>query len=64
MTTATDKRIVKKKIQNLVSLHGNWVYHVTGQQINASEEKERLYNEWVEGLITLEEINEDILRNF
>lgn len=60
MNIATDKIVAKKKIQRLVFLHRDWVHHVTGQKINSSSEEKRLYNDWIAGLITVGEIEEDI----
>ena len=58
---ATDKILAKKKIQQLVFLHAQYVHNQCGVEVNQEREQKRLYNEWVAGLITLDEIQEDFI---
>jgi len=60
MLSPTTKSIVKHKIKQLVWLHGVHILNTTGLHINVKYEETRLYNEWLGGQITLNEINEDI----
>jgi len=54
------KQIIRKKIQQLVYLHAVHVKNVTGFEIDQVREQDLLYNEWIAGLITLQDINDDI----
>lgn len=60
MITGEEKTIVKKQIKTLVFLHGCYVKEVTGLDIDATKEETRLYNEFVGGMISLEDIKKDI----
>lgn len=54
------KQLARKKIQQLVYLHAVHVKNVTGFEINQICEQNRLYNEWIAGLITFQDIHNDI----
>ena len=54
------KQIIKMKIKNLAYLHGVHVKKITGHNIDLEKEETRLYNEYVGGMITLEDIQDDI----
>ncbi len=54
------KQLVQRKIRSLVYLHGVHVKNLTGLEINQDAEYKRLYAEWQAGLITLNDIQDDI----
>lgn len=53
------KAIVKRKIKELVYLHGVHVKNLTGLEINCEAEEKRIYADWQAGLVTLDEIKKD-----
>lgn len=54
------KQIIKNKIKNLAYLHGVHVKETTGHNIDLEKEETRLYNEYVGGMITFKDIQDDI----
>lgn len=54
------KQLARKKIQQLVHLHAVHIKNVIGIEINQTREQNRLYNEWVADLITLQDIQDGI----
>lgn len=60
MMNSTDKKIAEKKIKQLVYMHGVYVKELTGLSIDFDKEYNRLYNEWIVGYITIDDIKNDI----
>lgn len=58
--TRNEMKLAKKLITQVVYLHGCHVKNLTGIDINVSEEENRLYNMFLGGQITIQEIRDDI----
>ena len=54
----TENLLVKRKIQQIVFLHAQYVYKQCGLEINKAREEERIYNEYVGGHFTTKDLCE------
>lgn len=51
---------VEKKIRQCVYLHGVWLKTLRGTEIDGRHERDLMFKEYQEGLLTVENIQEDI----
>lgn len=55
-----EMKLAKKLIKQAVFLHSCFVKTLTGIDIDATDEENRLYNEFIGGQITIQDIRDDI----